>query len=109
MLTLVEFLEGPPHNAAPRHAGVDIGGGKALADLFADLPALLTHLMTQTVIQDEVETGNKLVVPGKPAESAFFRIIQRAGHPMRVKFALTVPGLAKTGVQVVEAWISSLT
>ncbi len=108
MLALVAFLKGPPHNAAGRHGGVDIGGGRTLADLFANPAALLTHLKTQSVIQDDVEAGKKLVVPGKPDDSAFFRIIQRDGHPMKPKFALAVPVVNKTGVDVVRAWISSL-
>lgn len=110
MVTLIEFLKAPPHNAANRHSGVDIGGGHTLAELFADPQALLTHLKTQTVVQDNTEpAGTPLVVAGKPAESAFFRIIQRTGHPMKQRFALNVPAVGKTGVQIVETWISSLT
>jgi hypothetical protein len=108
MLKLVEFLKAAPHHAAARHSDVDLGGGKTLDQLFGDPAALLGHLKTQAVVQDGVEDGKPLVVAGKPAESAFYRIIQRAGHPMKAKFALPVPGLNKTGVQVVEAWILSL-
>jgi hypothetical protein len=109
MLALVAFLKAQPHNAANRHRNVDIGGGHFLSDLFADPLGLLTYLKTQSVVQDEVEAGKKLIVPGKPDDSAFFRIIQRAGHPMKGRFALQVPGVNKTGVQIVQAWILSLT
>ena len=109
MKTLIEFLKAPPNNAANRHSGVDIGGGNTLADLFANPEALLTYLKTQSVVQDDTEpAGTKLVVAGKPADSAFFRIIQRTGHPMKPKFALNVPALEKPGC-IVEAWINSLT
>jgi hypothetical protein len=110
MKTLIDFLKASPHNAANKHSGVDIADGKTLKDLFADPDALLTYLKTQAVVQDDTEpAGTKLVLAGKPADSAFFRIIQRTGHPMKQKFALNVPAVGKTGVQIVEAWINSLT
>jgi hypothetical protein len=108
LLALIDFLKGAPHNAAGRHAGVDIGGGQFLSDLFAAPAGLLDYLKNASLVNDTDPAGNKLVVAGKPDESAFYRLIQRTGHPMKPRFALTVPGVGKTGVEIVEAWIRSL-
>ena len=108
MLALIAFLSAAPHNAANRHTGVDVGGGNLLVDLFATPAALLTYLKMASLVNDDDPAGTKLVMAGKPDESAFFRLIQRAGHPMKARFALAVPGVNKTGVEVVKAWIESL-
>ena len=109
MVTLIEFLR-DNQGAAARHDSVTLPDGRTLDALFAVPADLLTHLKTGAVIQDSVEpAGTKLVEPGKPNDSAFFRIIQRTGHPMKAKFALAVPAVGKTGVQIVAAWITGLT
>lgn len=97
-------------NFAPRHSGVPADGG-TLAALFADPPRLLQHLKTKTAQTNEPPgiMGQPLVVPGDPAKSAFFQIINDPNHPMSSRFAQTIAGTGKTGVEIVRGWILSLT
>jgi hypothetical protein len=113
MLKLIDFLIN--QNAPLFHGGVGIGNGETLESLFNDRPRLLDYLTKVTVVNDGVEQGKKLIVPKEPQGSAFFRIIQRTGHPMKARFAQKVPDTRPTpdaddltGVQIVEAWINSL-
>ncbi|QDV81766.1 ferritin-like domain-containing protein [Planctomycetes bacterium TBK1r] len=89
---------------ANRHLGIQTDGGGSLASLFADPPALLRYLQTETVVRDiipELE-GEPLIRPQDPANSAFLSLITNSAHPMFFGFdqALEVP--------IVEAWINSL-
>jgi hypothetical protein len=116
MIKLIEFLKAPPRNAANFHFGVEIDGGETLGDLFDNPEQALHHLATKNVVNDEeIEQGNKLVVAGDPDSSAFFRLIQRVGHPMKARFALLVPETRPnpaesdlTGIEITRNWIQSL-
>lgn len=94
---------------APRHNAVPAAGG-TLAALFANPPQLLQHLRTQNAQTDEPTgiLGTPLVVPGRPDDSAFFKIINDPNHPMNSRFAQVVPVVNKTGIEIARAWIESL-
>jgi hypothetical protein len=107
MVTLIQHFSA----FAGRHTGIDTGGGHALSELFGDPPAVLAYLRrgkAQGSLAGDLE-GRPLVVPGDPAASAFFAIIQKVGHPMKPRFAGEIPGTGKTGVEIVRQWIASLT
>jgi hypothetical protein len=89
---------------------VDAGGGRTVKDLFADPPALLDYLVSAVAKRPSAgpETGKPLIAPGNPDKSALVRLLRRPGHPMNVPFRQVVPGLDKTGLQIVEEWIASL-
>ena len=96
--------------ASALHAAVSVGGGQTLSQLFTDPRALLNFLRTGTAQGDIVPgvQGQPLVVPGDPDASAFVTIISHPDHPMNGPFSAVQPGIAKTGIQIVREWISSL-
>ena len=97
--------------AAGLHAGVSVGAGQTLAQLFDNPEAVLNYLKTGSVQGDIVPpvTGQRLVVPGNPDASAFVALISNPDHPMNGPFSSLDPGTGKTGIQIVREWISSLT
>jgi hypothetical protein len=96
--------------AALLHAGVSVGGGQTLSQLFADPAAVLNYLKTGAAQGDIVPdaTGKPLVVPGNPDASAFVAIISNPDHPMNEPFSAVDLGTGKTGIQIVREWITSL-
>lgn len=96
--------------AAALHAGVSVGGGQTLSQLFADPSAVLNFLKTGSAQGDIVPDvqGRPLVVPGDPDASAFIVIISNPDHPMNGPFSAVQPGTGKTGIEIVREWISSL-
>lgn len=87
--------------------------GQTLAQRFAE-PARVLDYLSKAVAKGAVATaaglgGQPLVVPGDPAGSAFVRTISRAEHPMNGALSsYHDPGSGKSGIQVVEDWITSL-
>jgi hypothetical protein len=87
--------------------------GRTLADRFADPPAVLDYLR-KAVAKGAVATaagiaGQPLVVAGDPQNSAFVRTISRAEHPMNGPLSsYRDPASGKSGIQVVQDWITSL-
>jgi len=49
-----------------------------------------------------------LIVPGKPAESAFITLLEDPAHPMHTPFTQTDPATNKPRIEVVREWITSL-
>ena len=93
------------------HAGIEVGNGQMLSQLFADPSAVLEYLkrgVAQGADVPELQ-GQKLVVPGKPDESAFVAIISKPDHPMHGQFSTVDPAMNKNGITIVREWISSLT
>jgi hypothetical protein len=97
--------------ASGMHAGIPVGGGQTLSQLFANPPALLNYLRTSVAKGDFVPevNGQPLVVPGNPDASAFVALISNPDHPMHDPFSTLDPTLNKTGITIVREWISSLT
>jgi hypothetical protein len=94
-----------------RHLGISVDATHTLADLFSDKPALLNYLRTANAKGDEAGalTGKPLVVPGKPDESGLVLLIRTPSHPMNGPYTTTIiADTGKTGLQVLEEWISSL-
>jgi len=95
---------------AIRHLRFDVGDGKHLSDLFQDPPALLNYLKTADVRGDLVPAvkGKPLIVPGKPAESAFITLLENPAHPMHTPFTQPDPATQKLRIDVVREWIEAL-
>ncbi len=108
MIKLVEHLRDNA-GAAPNHFGVP-AGAKTVADLFPDPPALLDFLVTGASKGSfGLPSGQPLVVKGDPASSAFVKLI-RGNNFMASNFSSPVASLGnRTGIEIVEAWIASLT
>lgn len=99
-------------NRRNRHLGITVDPTHTLADLFSDKPSLLNYLRTANAQGDEsgALSGKPLVTPGKPDESTLILLIRTPGHPMNVPLTTTiVADTGKTGLQILEEWISSLT
>jgi hypothetical protein len=97
-------------NRRNRHLGIPVDTG-TLADLFSDKPTLLNYLRTAAAKGPRAGNlvGQPLVVPGKPDQSAYVLLIRRPDHPMHGPFTTgTIADTGKTGLQIVEEWISSL-
>jgi len=107
MINIIMALRG---QNAIRHLRFDVGNGKHLSDLFQDPPALLNYLKTANVRGDLVPAvkGKPLIVPGKPAESAFITLLEDPAHPMHTPFTQTDPATNKPRIEVVREWITSL-
>ncbi|SCB52356.1 hypothetical protein GA0061099_103113 [Bradyrhizobium yuanmingense] len=94
------------------HAGFS-EDGQTLAQRFAEPEEVLDYL-TKAVAKGAVATAaglanQPLVVPGDPAGSAFLLAISRAEHPMNGALSsYRDAGSGKSGIQVVEDWITSL-
>jgi hypothetical protein len=97
---------------ANRHTEIDTGGNTPLSQLFGNPPDVLAYLqrgLVQGLDAPPELLGQPWITPGDPAGSAFFVLVQTPGHPMRSRFALTIPSIgSKTGVQIVQEWIASL-
>ena len=96
---------------ASLHMGLDAGGGNRVGDLFPD-PAALLDFLRSGAAQGSLagpETGRPLVVAGNPDDSALVRLLRRPDHPMHSHFSRPVPGSERTGLEIVEQWILSLT
>src|SRR5207245_2157326 len=99
-------------NRRARHLGIPVDDTHTLADLFADKPALLRYLRTAPARGDRAGSlqGRPLVVAGQPEQSAWVLLIRDPGHPMHGPFtAGPVGATGKTGLQIVEEWVRSLT
>jgi hypothetical protein len=99
-------------NRRMRHLVIPLGDGRTLADLFSDKSALLNYLRTAVAKGDRAGAakGKPLVVPGKPEQSAFVQILRDPAHPMHQPFTeAPVADTGKSGLQIVEEWITSLT
>jgi hypothetical protein len=105
MRALIEFLR-DSHNAASFHDGVELPDGTTLSAKFTNADSLIEYLRTGVGINRE--TGNSLIVPKSTANSAFHRLISGGVPIMRSRFALVVPSIGKTGLQIVEEWINAL-
>ncbi|HSR50038.1 MAG TPA: hypothetical protein VLV83_04370 [Acidobacteriota bacterium] len=94
---------------APLHAGIP-SGAEPLSSRFADPDQLIQHLLNQPAqgALSGAVRGQPLVVPGDPANSAIVRILRNPGHPMNAPFSRPVPGTGRTGLEVIERWIASL-
>lgn len=105
MLRLVEFFR----TMAPLHEHIPAESGP-LSDLFVHPLGLLEHLRTANAQGplSGAEAGQRLVTPGDPEASAFVRLLRREDHPMHGPFSLTLPGTDRTGLEIVEAWISAM-
>ena len=107
MIKLIEHFQA----RSVLHNHIDVGGGRTLADLFADPPALLDYLKTGVAkgsLAGSVR-GMPLVIPHDPGRSAYVALLNRPGHPMFVPFHNTeIPGTGKKAIQIVEDWIASL-
>ncbi|MEE8583509.1 MAG: hypothetical protein V3T83_01525 [Acidobacteriota bacterium] len=94
---------------AALHMHLD-ANGQPFGQLFPDPPALLAFLregVAQGGLAGAV-LGQPLVVAGDPASSAFVRMLRNPSHPMNGPFSRQVPGVGKTGLEIVENWIASL-
>ncbi|MDQ6701237.1 MAG: hypothetical protein M3Z36_13740 [Acidobacteriota bacterium] len=107
MLALIDHFR----TRALLHQQIDAGAGKKLSDLFADSNALMNYLKTGTAKgpRSGDQNGKKLVVPGQPDNSAIVALIQRPDHPMHIPYQQTIPGVNRTGIDILRRWITSLT
>lgn len=96
---------------AGRHTDIDTGG-TPLSQLFANPPDVLAYLrrgVVQGFDAPPALLGRPLIVPGDPAASPFVMLLQTPGHPMNLRFAQPVASIGnKTGLQIVQGWITSL-
>ena len=97
---------------ANRHTTIDTGGNTPLSQLFGNPPDVLAYLrrgLVQGLDAPPELLGRPLINPGDPAGSAFVLLLQTPGHPMRSRFAQTIPSIGgKTGLQIAQEWIASL-
>ena len=110
MLKLIAHLR-DNEGAAGFHGAVPAGPGKTVQTLFATPPDLLDFLVTGKTQLGSVgvPAGQPLVVKGNPAASAFVAIVKGTSF-MATKFQTPIATLGnRTGVEIVVAWISSLT
>jgi hypothetical protein len=88
--------------------------GRSLADRFA-VPDDVIDYLRIAVAKGSVAvqaglSGQPLVRPGDPDNSAFFQLINRSDHPMNGPLnSYADPESGKSGVAVVRDWIASLT
>ncbi len=107
MIRLVEHLRDTA-GAAQFHGNVPAGAGP-LRDLFADPPKLLDFLVNgNSKGSFGLPAGQPLVVKGNAGASALVTLI-RGNNFMAGNFKTAIATIEnKTGVEIVEAWINSL-
>jgi hypothetical protein len=107
MIRLIEHLR-DNEGAAAFHGAVT-GPAGTLASLFGNPPAVLDFLINGTSKGSfNLPSGRPLIVKGDPGASAFVAII-RGNNFMGNKFKTPITTLGnRTGLEIVEAWISSL-
>ena len=108
MVALIEHFAA--QGAAPFHFGIPgLQAGENLGSLFSE-PRQVLELLTTRNATTGPSSGQPLVRPGEPTESAFFQLINGANPIMNNRFTnYRDPDTNRNGIEVVRDWIQSLT